>query len=161
MIGNLYIITNTVTDKVYVGKCYYSLRERWTEHRCKAKRYKQGRIPHKMKLYEAMNEYGFDKFTIQLIGRFKQGLLEVKEVEYIYKFDSYYNGYNSTMGGDCPSVATIGKEMDVIRLYCVEKLPILAIKERIGLSEHTIRTILYSRYIFTDNINKTRPKGSN
>lgn len=92
--GNLYIIRNDVNEKVYVGKTYQSIEKRFKEHKRAAREGKP------YKLYNAMRKYGIDKFHIELLGIFEKGVLEEKEIEYIAKYDSYYNGYNSTLGGD-------------------------------------------------------------
>lgn len=93
MIGNLYIIRNTVNDKVYIGKTYNTIEQRFKEHKNDAKR------GIKNKFYNAIRKYGGDKFYVELIGQFDEGVLEEKEIEYVAKYDSYHNGYNSTLGG--------------------------------------------------------------
>ena len=103
MVGNLYIIRNTVNDKVYIGKTYKSLEWRFKEHIKQAKN--KSKTPYK--LQKAILKHGADKFYIELIDRFEDGILEEKEIEYIAKYDSYHNGYNSTLGGDS------GKKLEV------------------------------------------------
>ena len=103
MLGNLYIIRNTVNDKVYIGKTYNTIEWRFKEHIRQAKN--KSKTPYK--LQKAILKYGADKFYIELIGRFEAGILEEKEIEYIAKYDSYHNGYNSTLGGDS------GKRLEV------------------------------------------------
>lgn len=93
MLGNLYIIRNTVNDKVYIGKTYNTIEQRFKEHKQDAKR------GIKNKFYNAIRKHGNDKFYIELIGQFEEGMLENKEIEYIAKYDSFHNGYNSTLGG--------------------------------------------------------------
>lgn len=158
MIGTLYIIRNTVNDKVYIGKCYYSLDLRLKDHIYKANKCLDEEKDYNPKLHKAMRELGTDKFSIERLGRFKQGLLELKEVEYIAKYDSFLNGYNASRGGDNPPVANISIEKDVIWKYCVDKMSVREISELLKTSAHTIRTILQSRYIFGDNLQAMKPK---
>lgn len=103
MLGNLYIIRNTVNDKVYIGKTYKTIEWRFKEHIRQAKN--KSKTPYK--LQKAILKYGADKFYIELIDKFEAGILEEKEIEYIAKYDSYHNGYNSTLGGDT------GKRLEV------------------------------------------------
>lgn len=96
MKGNLYVITNSVNDKVYVGKTYRTIEERFKEHILESKRERSKNRD----IYKAMNTLGVDKFHINLLGQFDEGILEEKECEYIKLYDSYHNGYNNTLGGD-------------------------------------------------------------
>lgn len=158
MIGNLYVIRNNENNKIYVGKCYYPLSQRMKDHINKAKRNLCKDEDGNYRLHTAMHEIGYDNFTIELIGRFRQGLLEEKEIEYIRKYDSFKNGYNASLGGDNPATVNIGKEKDIIFQYCVQKLPINQIEMNLNISAHTIKTVLASRYIFAKNIYSVKPK---
>ena len=94
MIGNLYIIRNTVNDKVYIGKTYKNIDKRFAQHKNDMNKFAS------YKFYKAMKKHGVDKFYIEFIGKFEEGILEEKEIEYIARYDSFHNGYNSTLGGD-------------------------------------------------------------
>lgn len=96
MKGTLYVITNKVNGKQYIGKTYKQVHERFNQHVFDSRRERnKGR-----KLYQAMNEFGVDNFCIQTIGQYEEKELEHKEMEYIYYYDTYRNGYNETLGGD-------------------------------------------------------------
>ena len=94
MIGKLYVIRNTVNDKVYIGKTFLTIEKRFIEHSYERKR------DIKRHLYKAMNEIGIEKFYIELLGEYEEGLLEKEEIKVIKEFDSYIQGYNMTLGGD-------------------------------------------------------------
>ena len=95
MIGILYKISNSINDKVYIGKTYKSsVENRLKEHISDSKRY-----PHRP-LYEAMNFLGTDNFYIEELGKFEPILLEKKEVQYINMYNSFLEGYNATRGGE-------------------------------------------------------------
>lgn len=102
MLGELYIITNTINNKVYIGKTYKSTEYRFKEHIKDAFiiDYNTFEYKYDYKLYRAIRKYGSDKFKAKLIGQFEEGILEQKEQEYIAKYNSYEDGYNSTLGGD-------------------------------------------------------------
>ena len=95
-IGILYKISNDINSKVYIGKTYNTLENRWRLHISDSKKEKRKTRP----LYNAMNKYGIEHFKIEELGKYKNGELEKQEILHIEKYDSYYNGYNATMGGD-------------------------------------------------------------
>ena len=56
--GRIYLIQNTVNDKVYVGQTTATIERRWAEHKSVAKKNYNSR------LYATMKKYGADKFFI-------------------------------------------------------------------------------------------------
>lgn len=142
MLGNLYIIRNTVNDKVYIGKTYKSLEWRFKEHIRQAKN--KSKTPYK--LQKAILKYGEDKFYIELIDKFEEGVLEEKEIEYIAKYDSYHNGYNSTLGGDS------GKKLEVdesgILIDWGNGLSINKISKKYKISSDSVSKILVCNNVY-------------
>lgn len=95
MSGTIYALRNTINDKVYIGQTTGSLKERLGHHlsSCKIKS-KQN-----MKLYKAMNEIGAENFYIEpLEENIPAEMLFEKECEYIQKFNSHRDGYNTRAG---------------------------------------------------------------
>ena len=109
MIGNLYMITNDINEKVYIGKTYTPLSDRWKRHIKDTYRTDRN---NNNKFYNAIRKYGPEHFKIELIDKFEEGILEQKEQEYIAKYDSYHNGYNSTLGGDGIKTSYIDEDTD-------------------------------------------------
>lgn len=92
----IYKITNTINQKVYIGKTNFSIEQRWKEHCRESKRKKNINRP----LYQAINKYGISSFTIEEI---ESCLIEEsydREKFWISYYDSFINGYNATLGGD-------------------------------------------------------------
>ena len=58
----IYVITNDVNGKQYVGKTNFSLERRFREHIADSKRERCNKRP----LYSAMNKYGVEHFHIAL-----------------------------------------------------------------------------------------------
>lgn len=91
--GQIYIVTNKINGKMYVGQTVKSVAKRWRDHcrstsRCKA-------------LYCAIAKYGEDSFTVRemAIGYSHSHLNELEDV-YVKVFDTLApNGYNLKDGG--------------------------------------------------------------
>lgn len=92
----IYKITNKQTGKVYIGKTLDTIEERWKEH---LHDYKKRRCE-KRPLYNSMNFYGPEVFTIEQVEECQPNELNEREIYWIAQYDSYYNGYNGTKGGD-------------------------------------------------------------
>ena len=90
----IYLITNDVNDKVYVGQTTKSLEERIRNHRNSMV---SGGNTH---LYNAMRKYGWDKFHFRTIAYADdQETLNELEEYFIKKYDSIEHGYNMAPGG--------------------------------------------------------------
>ena len=50
-------------------------------------------------LYNAIRKYGIENFSFEVIEECLEKELDEKEVSYIEEYNSYYGGYNSTLGG--------------------------------------------------------------
>lgn len=59
----IYCITNHVNGKKYIGKTTSSVSKRWKEH---CRDYKKERCKDRP-LYRAMNKYGIDSFSIEML----------------------------------------------------------------------------------------------
>ena len=153
--GLIYKITNNQNDKVYIGKTIQSLKDRWQQHKCDSKNSNKD-----YKLYRAMKKYGIENFNIEIVeDDIPENELGIKEQEYIKKFNSYYNGYNETFGGEGESSVDI----DLLKsLYYSGK----NFKEISQITGHTSKTVanrlkgigLQSRYLNSSgNLNKGKP----
>ena len=92
MEGIVYLITNSVNGKKYVGSTRKTLDERMKSHKKDMKA-----VGHKP-LYQDMKEYGIDKFSIEPILCMKY--FDIKEMwlvedAYISIYDTINNGYNN------------------------------------------------------------------
>ena len=93
-ICGVYKITNQKTGECYIGQAV-DIRKRWYEH-CKA-----GigiDTPQGNKLYKAINEYGLDDFSFELLEECKPEELNKKEKYYIELYQSNIVGYNISGG---------------------------------------------------------------
>lgn len=103
--GRIYIIRNTVNDKVYIGQTHVSIKLRFQNHLSAARRgldYVIGK---------AIRKYGEDKFYVELLEECLVEELNEREIYWISFFNSTNNsfGYNMSIGGH---VVRITKELD-------------------------------------------------
>ena len=94
----MFIYKITIKEKVYIGldtKPSYKL-SRWKIHCQNAKRNLN------TKLYNAMNLYGIENCKVEILeDNFTDVTsLALAEINYIKKYNSFYEGLNSTFGGD-------------------------------------------------------------
>lgn len=95
--GFIYLATNKINGKVYVGKTKYTIAIRWSQHKCEAKRL----IPN-VYFIRALYKYGPENFEVIELEECNNDLLNERERYYItlYNSNNKEKGYNSTYGGD-------------------------------------------------------------
>lgn len=93
----VYEIYNSINSWVYIGLTTRRPRVRWKEH-----------LRHAMsgtdkRLYRAMRQHGIHNFNIRVIAKIEdlknKDILFELEKEYIKDKNSYWFGYNDTVGG--------------------------------------------------------------
>lgn len=91
MIG-IYKITNQVNQKSYIGQSL-NIKRRWRHHKTSYQTIDTY-------LYRAMRKYGIENFSFEVLKECQQEELNQFEQYYIQYYDTFYNGYNLTLGGD-------------------------------------------------------------
>ena len=100
--ADIYIITNLINNKQYVGQTVKGYLTRFEGHcrlynRCKLHNIK---YPYKTHIDEAIAYYGVENFKVELLEVVPYELKYEKEIYYINKYNTYKKGYNYTIGGD-------------------------------------------------------------
>ena len=92
----IYKITNLINGKCYIGQTSIGLEHRWAQH-CSAAKYGC-----KFRLYLAINKYGKENFSIELIEECAADDLNQREIYWInyYHSNDRALGYNMTLGGE-------------------------------------------------------------
>lgn len=91
MTGYIYIHTNKINGKKYVGQTIQKRPEdRW---------HGGANYCHSRKFYNAIKKYGWDNFDHEVIPAFPEEL-DFLEIEFIKKYDTINNGYNLCSGGN-------------------------------------------------------------
>lgn len=93
--ANVYVITNEINGKQYVGVTRFSINERFKEHRRDRGKKKLYDRP----LYKDMRKYGVENFSVSLLEECDDDIRFDREVYWVEKLNTYKNGYNLTFGG--------------------------------------------------------------
>ena len=93
----VYQISNTINNFVYIGLTTRTPQKRWREHLREAEKGTDRR------LYRGMRKNGIENFSMEVIATLKDFkdkdfLFEI-EKKYITENNSYWFGYNDTIGG--------------------------------------------------------------
>ena len=111
--GRIYIIRNTVNDKVYVGQTHVSIKLRFQNHLSAARRdldYVIGK---------AIRKYGEDKFYVELLEECLVEELNEREQYWISFFEATNNrfGYNISIGGNVVRTTKKLNEDKVLQMF--------------------------------------------
>lgn len=94
----IYMIKNKINNKVYIGQSV-DIERRWEAHKWRCVNDDKH-----LYLYNAINKYGIENFSFDVVELCDRDELNEKEIYYIKKYHSYIydekpNGYNMTIGG--------------------------------------------------------------
>lgn len=114
MTGYIYKITNLINGTLYIGKTVDTIKERWNQHKSESCKERAKNRP----LYRAINKYGIENFTIEVIEEVDIKELSKREIYWIGYYDTYNNGYNATLGGDGAILYDYNLIIDLIQQNC-------------------------------------------
>lgn len=100
--GHIYVITNKVNGKQYVGQTSRNIDTRFEEH-CYDDRSTSS-------IHQAILKYGVNNFFIEELEQVDLSLLDEREQYWIQKLDTYRTGYNQNRGGN----QSLGKYNNVL-----------------------------------------------
>lgn len=106
MSTGIYKFQNLITQEVYIGQSV-NLEDRYKKHKRECF---NGSTP----FYQAIQHWGWDNFSYEIIEFCDKEKLNEREVFWIEYYDSYHNGYNATRGGSNKN--SINEE-EIISLY--------------------------------------------
>lgn len=131
--GYIYKISTTATNKVYIGQTIRTIEKRYQEHL--NNRFKSTRKH--AHLYEAMNKYGIETFSVEEIDTASnQKELDKKERQWIKKYDAIKNGYNMAPGGQGTNIF----ESEAVRAHHAKKMHSPEVRKKISKTMHELRT---------------------
>lgn len=151
--GYIYKITNTLNDKVYIGQTIKTVQKRFTQHKNNSNKEYFSQIV----LYKAFNKYGIENFICEEIEEVPNDKLDEREKYWIEYYDSYFNGYNSTLGGRATQLYNWDTD-DIIEKYMILKSA-RAVAKEIGCDHSTIDRILNENGVkrFTPSQQQSKP----
>ena len=85
----IYIIRNSINNKVYIGRST-DIHRRWMTH------LRDARKGENSKVHIAMRELGIENFYLEVLEECSLSELNKREQYYIEKFNSWANGYNNS-----------------------------------------------------------------
>ena len=130
----IYKITNTYNNKAYIGKTDHSNPiNRWKEHLRDCRKETEQKRP----LYSAINKYGVEAFTFEVLEETSQP--SEREVYYIEYYKTFTNGYNATKGGD--GTSKINKD-EIISYYLKHNPTMKELALQLKLDQKTCRKVL-------------------
>ena len=97
--GIIYKITNKVTNKIYIGQTIKTLDQRWHQHIKEAIEAIDGYRQSFPLFHRMIIKYGKENFYPEVIEECENSEMNIREKYWINFFNSYNDGYNSTIGG--------------------------------------------------------------
>lgn len=138
--GSIYIIKNTINNKVYIGQTVQEVSERFKQHLKPCVMKTRGSY----KIYNAINKYGKENFFVETLEtNIPQNELDQKEIYYIDKYNSYKDGYNSNNGGNSKELCKIQDIEKLLELFN-KKIPNTDIAKIFNVNVATIQRTLHS-----------------
>lgn len=139
--GYIYLITNLINSKKYVGKTTNTIKERWQEHCQDSQKERYEKRP----LYDAFNKYGIENFKIEQLEYVKDdSKLSEREIYWINELQTYGRmGYNATKGGDGKILYDHNEIIELYNLGYTQK----QIADKLGCIDETVRNVLKAHNI--------------
>ena len=142
MIG-IYKITNLINNKIYIGQSR-NIEKRWKDHTSTA--FNEFDHAYNYPLYKAIRKYGIENFKFEVIEECSIEELNKKEIYWIEYYDSFFHGYNQTLGGDNTSVVNKEKIIGIISDLENTQMFHKDIAKKWGISIEMVQGINTGRY---------------
>lgn len=133
--GYIYKITNLINNKSYIGQTRNAIKTRMNKHISHSKE------DHITGIDAAIKKYGWNNFIVEEICQCPNDDLDEQEKFYIKKYDTFYNGYNLTLGGQKGSPTLDLNIQEVIKKYA-ELQYIYKVAEYFHCDQRAISNIL-------------------
>lgn len=142
--GYIYVISNNINSRLYIGQTINTIFTRWTDHKCASKNATRYKTP----LYVDIRNLGIEHFNYKEIEKIEAitkdeliSKLNEKEKYYIelYKTSIDYGGYNTESGGRHTPKKVYQYDIDLNLLYVYDDLNIAS--ESTGIEKGLIRHV--------------------
>ena len=143
----IYKVENLINHNKYIGQSI-RIEKRWKDEVDDA--FDICSHSYDYPLQRAIRKYGIENFSFEILEECKQNELNEQERYWIHYYDTFFNGYNQTLGGDhtntVPKEKIIGiiKDLEETDLYHRE------IAEKWQISTEMVQGINTGRYWFDE-----------
>lgn len=133
--GYIYKIINSNNNKVYIGQTTKTIQERFKEHL----RNSTEKSKNTLHLYLAMNKYGKETFSVELLDTAdNQEDLNEKECYWINYYNSIHEGYNMMQGGTTENPMTSA----IVKQKHLQKMQSTEVRQKISTTMKTLRNTI-------------------
>lgn len=142
-VTGIYKITNSINGKSYIGQST-DIYRRWRTEIADSNNVNSH--SYNYPLMRAFRKYGVDNFIFEIIEECKNEELNKKEMYWIDYFNTFFHGYNQTLGGDTtirqPKENVVGVISDLTKTNMLHK----DIAAKWHMSEEMVQGINTGRY---------------
>lgn len=143
----IYKITNLINGHCYIGQSY-NIEDRWAKEKNRA--FNPNAKEYNTPRSQAFRKYGLENFSFEILEECNISELNEKEKFYIKKYNSYFEGYNATTGGqngNQNNCIKISKEqlLEIYDLLMNSKISQGEIALRYGVGQDVISTINHGK----------------
>ena len=143
----IYKITNLINNKSYIGQSIY-IENRWNKEKVRA--FSVESSEYNKTLSQAFRKYGIENFSFEIIEECEKEELNEKEQYYINFYNTYFDGYNETTGGQSGNnnySMKISKEnlLEIYNLLMNTDIPQKDIAEKFNVGQDVISTINHGK----------------
>ena len=154
MTCGIYKIENLINHKIYIGQSK-TIEKRWRQEKERA--FDKSSEEFSKTLYKAFRKHGIENFSFEIIEKCDASLLNEREVYWIGFYNSYFDGYNETKGGE--GVLWFGISLTYEQVKEIQEILKTTnrthkdIGQQFQVSENTICGINTGYYWYDSNIN--------
>lgn len=124
----IYYIKNKKSGRMYIGQTVQSLEERVKQH-----------LRGNTEIDVEMRSLGIQNFEYKIIENCSSEDLDTKEIYYIAKYDTYFNGYNNQLGGRRTGKNKYDTIITNIRNDYINGMPMVDINIKYKIKNESIR----------------------
>ena len=154
MEGYIYLVTNILNGKKYVGKTSSTPEQRFKEHVRDS--YKDNKR-YNSAFHKAIRLYGPDYFNVITLEKCDIKSLDSRETYWIKYYNTYKDGYNSTLGGEGAIIYDIPSKEELIRAIKSSK-NVEDLRKKFGVYKYTLNNWLAHYSIDLDNFSNIKKR---
>lgn len=147
MVG-IYKIENLINGHKYIGQSN-NIVKRWGAEKRVA--FNEADPRYYYPISRALRKYGIENFSFEIIEECAEEQLNERERYWVAYYDSFYNGYNQTLGGDSPKNAPKEKIIGIITDLENTDMYHREIAAKWSISQEMVQGINTGRYWYQEN----------